>query len=434
MNKIFLFLISLFFISGCSFNKNSKFWTASQNIPKEKKQNYEEIFVKDKALQKELNTNITINLGNISFSDKRTRDYFNNEGRLNYNGVLKKSSRYKFSKIKNFNKFEPEILFNKNDIIFFDNKGSILKFDKNSKLIWKKNYYTKSEKKLKPILQFANDDNTVIVTDNIAKYYALNADSGELLWSRNNLAPFNSQIKIYQKKFFIVDYSNTLRCFSMKDGEELWSIETENSLIRSQKKLSIVIVNNMLYFKNSIGDINAVGIDEGELLWQLPTQNSLLNDNTFSLETSDLITDGKTLFFSNNRNKFFSIDLSTGSFNWENKVNSNLRPTLIGNYIFTVSLEGYLIIIEKNSGNIIKVNNLFNGFKKKKREKIKPVGFVVGSKNIYLTTDHGRLIVVDVKTGKLVSILKIDNDKISRPFVLEKSLYVVKDNAIIKLD
>ena len=146
MNKILIFLISLFFISGCSFNKNSKFWTASQNIPKEKKQNYEEIFVKDKALQKELNTNITINLGNISFSDKRTRDYFNNEGRLNYNGVLKKSSRYKFSKIKNFNKFEPEILFNKNDIIFFDNKGSILKFDKNSKLIWKKNYYTKSEK------------------------------------------------------------------------------------------------------------------------------------------------------------------------------------------------------------------------------------------------------------------------------------------------
>ena len=80
------------------------------------------------------------------------------------------------------------------------------------------------------------------------------------------------------------------------------------------------------------------------------------------------------------------------------------------------------------------MNNLFNVFKKKKREKIKPVGFVVGSKNIYLTTDHGRLIVVDVKTGKLVSILKIDNDKISRPFVSEKSLYVVKDNAIIKLD
>ena len=434
MNKIFFYLILILFISGCSLNKNSKFWTSSQNIQKEKKTNYEKIFVKDKALERELNTNVTINLGKISDNNYITREYFNNDGRLNYDGVLKKSSRYKFSKIKNFYKFEPKISFHKNNIIFFDKRGSILKFDKNSKLIWKKNYYSKSEKKLKPILQFANNNNILVVADNISKYYALNINNGELLWSRNNFAPFNSQIKIFQKKFFIIDYSNTLRCFSLKDGKELWSIETENSLIRSQKKLSMVIVNDLLYFKNSLGDINAVNIDEGELLWQLPTQSSLINEDTFSLETSDLITDGNTLFFSNNRNKFFSIDLLTGSLNWENKVNSNLRPTLVGNYIFTVSLEGYLIIIEKNSGNIIRINDLFSGFKKKKREKIKPVGFVVGNKNIYLTTNQGRLIVVDIKTGKINSILKIDNEKISRPYVLEKSLYVVKDNAIIKLD
>ena len=434
MNKNFFYLILIIFISGCSLNKNSKFWTSSENIQKEKKKNYEKIFFKDKALERELNTNITINLSKIPINNYRIREYFNNDGRLNYDGVLKKSSRYKFSKIKNFHKFEPKISFHKNNIIFFDNKGSIIKFDKNSKLIWKKNYYSKSDKKLKPILQFANDNNILIVADNISKYYALNINNGELLWSRNNFAPFNSQIKIFQKKFFIIDYSNTLRCFSLKDGKELWSIETENSLIRSQKKLSMVIVNNLLYFKNSIGDINAVNIDEGELLWQLPTQSSLINEDTFSLETSDLITNGKTLFFSNNKNKFFSIDLLTGSLNWENKVNSNLRPTLIGNYIFTISLEGYLIIIEKNSGNIIRSNDLFIGLKKKKREKTKPVGFVVGNKNIYLTTNQGRLIVVDIKTGKINSILKIDNEKISRPYVLEKSLYVIKDNAIIKLD
>ena len=235
MNKIFFYLILILFISGCSLNKNSKFWTSSQNIHKEKKTNYEKIFVKDKALERELNTNITINLGKISDNNYITREYFNNDGRLNYDGVLKKSSRYKFSKIKNFYKFEPKISFHKNNIIFFDKRGSILKFDKNSKLIWKKNYYSKSEKKLKPILQFANNNNILVVADNISKYYALNINNGELLWSRNNFAPFNSQIKIFQKKFYIIDFSNTLRCFSIENGEELWSIETENSLIRSQK-------------------------------------------------------------------------------------------------------------------------------------------------------------------------------------------------------
>ena len=196
----------------------------------------------------------------------------------------------------------------------------------------------------------------------------------------------------------------------------------------------MVIVNNSLYFKNSIGDISAVDLDKGELIWQLPTQSSLIYEAAFSLETSDIITDGNTLFFSNNKNQIFSVDLDTGSFNWENKVNSYLRPSLIGNLLFTVSLEGYLVIVEKNTGNIIRVTNVFEKFKKKKREKIKPVGFIVGANNIYLTTDHGRMLIIDIKTGKTNSILKIDNDKISRPFVLDKHLFVIKDDAIIKLD
>ncbi len=434
MNKIIIFFISIIFITGCSFNKSSKFWTETKKIQEENNQNYKEILVDEDALAQELNSNISINLGKVVSNNNQIRDFFNNDGRFNYNGLLKKSSRFKFSKIKNFYYFEPVISFNNKNLIFFDNKGSILQFDEKSKLIWKKNYYIKTEKKLKPVLQFVNNKKILIVADNIAKSYAINLSDGELIWSKKNLAPFNSQIKIYQDKFFIVDFSNTLRCFSIKNGEELWSIKTENSLIRSQKKLSMVIVDNFLYFNNSIGDITAVNINQGELLWQLPTQSSMIVDSAFSLETSDIITDGKTLFLSNNRNQLFSIDLNSGNFNWKNKVNSNIRPTLVGNYLFTVSLEGYLIVIDKISGNIVKVTDIFINFKKKKRDTIKPVGFIMGTENIYLTTDNGRLLVIDIKTGKTKSILKIDSDKISRPFVLDKNLFVIKDNAIIKLN
>ena len=434
MNKIILLITFVFFINGCSLNKNSKFWTAEQKIPEENKKNYEKVLLEEEALNQELNSKLIIKFNGKINNNSLLRNYSNNDGRLNYNGILKKSSRYKFSKIKNFYQFEPTISFDKKDIIFFDNNGSILKFNDKSKLIWKKNYYSKSEKKIKPILQFANNNEILIVADSIAKYYAMNLSSGQLIWSKNNLAQFNSQIKIYKDRFFIVDFSNTLRCFSLKDGQELWNVKTENSLIRSQKKLSIVIVNNLLYFNNSIGDISAVDINKGELLWQLPTQGNLIYEAAFSLETSDIIADNKTLFFSNNKNQFFSIDLATGSFNWENKINSNLRPSLIENYLFTISIEGYLIVIEKNSGNIIRITDIFKNFDKKKRDKIKPVGFIVGLKNIYLSTDNGRLLVIDISSGKTNSILKIDNEKISRPFILDKNLFVIKDNAIIKLD
>ena len=433
MNKIFQLLLIIIFSSGCSLNKNSKFWT-SETIKKIEEQKFEKIFDDPTALSQELNTNISLNFSKSFTKNNLSKKFTNNDGRVNFDGSLKKSLKYKFSKIENFYQFEPELSFYKGNIIFFDDKGTVLQFDGRSKLIWKKNHYTKSEKKSNPILQFANNDKFLIIADNLSKYFMLNLQSGDLVWSKNNTAPFNSQIKIYKDRFFVIDFTNTLRCYSMKNGEEIWSFQTESALIRSQKRLSMVIVEDVIYFNNSLGDISAVRINDGELLWQLPTQSDVLYESAFSLETSDIITDNKDLFFSNNKNQFFSIDIKSGSFNWENSINSNLRPSVVENFIISVSLEGYLIVIDKITGNIIKVTDVFNNFKPKKRKEILPTGFIVGLKNIYLSTNIGRLLVIDIKSGKTISTLKIDKDKISRPFVSNQNLYLAKDNAIIKLN
>ncbi len=437
MNKI-IFLFVLIFLTGCSLNKNSKFWSTSETLNQETKNTNisksEKILKKSSVYEKEFNQNLKIKVeGN--FNTNKQIDYLtNNNGRVDFNGQLKSLSRYKFSKIKNFYQYEPELVFHNKSLIFFDDKGSILKFNEDSKLVWKKNYYSKSEKKLKPILQFSNNERYLIVADNIAKYYILDIETGELIWTKRNIAPFNSQIKIYKDKFFIIDFSNTLRCFSLKNGDELWNVKTQNSLIRSQKKLSIVIVKDVVYFNNSIGDISAVDLNSGELLWQLPTQNTLIYESSFSLETSDIVTDNKSLYFSNNQNQFFSIGIDDGNFNWETKINSNLRPVIVGNILFTISLEGYLFLIDKNKGSIIRVTDIFDNFKSKKRNLIKPSGFILGKDNIYLSTSNGRLLVIDIANGKTISTLKIDNEKILKPVFFDDKLFVVKNNAIIRLN
>ena len=255
-----------------------------------------------------------------------------------------------------------------------------------------------------------------------------------MLWSKNNIAPFNSQIKIYNDKFFVVDLQNILRAYSVKDGKEIWNIKTRNPLIRSQKKLSIVIVGDNIYFNNSSGDISAVNIDSGELQWQRPTQSSFIFDDGYPLKTSDIIAHKETLYFSTNKNQFFALDIKTGIVNWEQKINSDLRPTLIDNYIFTVSNEGYLTVIEKSSGNIIRITDTFKNFKLKKRNKILPTGFIVGKDNIYIVTNHGRLLVIDITTSTIVNIIKVNNNKISRPLVLNQELLIITDSSIIKLN
>jgi len=435
--KIFLILIT---ITSCSLHKNSKFWTKQkivkekQEIIKKEKNNTKQVFKKEKVLSEEFNPSLKISLYTKPINKSFLNNFDNNNGRVNFNGNLKNISKYKFSKIKNFYQYDPKISFYKDDIIFFDNKGSILRFNKDSNLVWKINNYQKFEKRQNPVLFFANNKKKLIVADNISKYYALDIKTGKVLWSKKNTAPFNSQIKIFKDKFFIIDFENILRAYSIVDGREIWNIKTENSLVRSQKKLSMVIIKDKIYFNNSLGDISAVEIESGELIWQRPTQSTLTYDEGYFLKTSDIIADAQTLFFSNNKNQFYSLDIKTGGVNWIQKINSNLRPTLIDDYIFTISLKGYLIIIEKNSGNIIRITDLFKGIKQKIRDKILPTGFIVGKDNIYLTTDHGRLLVADIASGRIINIIKIDKNKIIRPSILSDNLFIITDNSIIKLN
>ena len=101
----------------------------------------------------------------------------------------------------------------------------------------------------------------------------------------------------------------------------------------------------------------------------------------------------------------------------------NCLGTLYFSNIFFQSSKGFrLFFVALTISNI------------KRSVSIKPVGFIVGLYNIYLTTDNGKLLIIDTVTGVTSSVIKIDNDKISRPFVLNKNLYIIKDSSIIKLN
>jgi outer membrane protein assembly factor BamB len=431
VNKKFLLLIIILFISHCSFVSKSSFW---KNSAIKEEINKKELFKEIKKTNFEINPNLEIDIRSKAFSKKSFQNNLtNNNGRLDYDGEMKKALKFNFSKIKKLNEFEPEIIFDKDNLIFFSKKGSILKFDSRSKLIWSKNYYNKEEKKLEPILFFANHNNILIVADSIAKFYALNINSGELLWSKKNTIAFNSELKIYKDHFFVIDYKNILRCFSIKDGTQLWKVKTENSILKSQKKLSIVIDKNKVIFNNSIGDITAVDINTGNLLWIVPTLKNLDSSSSYFLKTSNLILNNDNLYFSTNKNEFYSIDTNSGVVNWIQNIGSTTRSTVVERIIYSISDDGYLSILESKTGEIIRRTDIFNQIKKKKRNKLKVTGFIVGKNKIYVSVNNGRVLIIDIKKGRVMSSIKIDNGHISRGFVLEKSLFVIANDGIIKI-
>ena len=430
MNRLILTIISIFFLNNCSLNENSRIWKDKER-KLENEKNIKKAFSNEKKIITEFNKELKLDLTNIK-TNKKTLDNKNNYGSQDYEGLTKKIGSYKFSKFDDINQLNFKPIFLKDGLIFFDKKGAIIRYDNAKKILWKKNYYSKAEKKLRPKLNFILDNQNLLITDNIAKYYSININSGELNWSKNNAYPFNSEVKKYKNKIFVVDYKNTLRCYNISDGLECWNLPTEDSFTISNSKFSLIAFDDKIVFSNSIGDITAVNIDSGLIMWQLPTQSSSIINETYNFKISKLVSDNVSIFFSNNKNEFYSVNSKTGTTNWINKVNSNISPILSGNFIFTVSNEGYLYVLDKSKGNIIRITDLYKNYKIKKRKNVMPTGFVIGNTKLYLTNSDGKMIIVDLNNGNVINIEKVSGDLISKPFIFNQNLFIIRNGSIIQ--
>lgn len=432
MNKVFVLILIPFFLYSCSLNSNSKIWNKEQN-KLEKSKDFKKIDFEEKKEVTELNSSIKINFSNIQLNENSLNDQ-NNFGSLKYLGMLEKVGSFKFSKFKDINNLNFKPLFLENGLVFFDKKGSIIRYDENSKIIWKKNYYSKSEKKLSPKLSFYKEKENIYIIDTIGKIYSIDILNGDLNWKNNNNYPFNSEIKISQEKLFAVDYNNILRCFNKKDGSQCWKYQTETSLTLSNTKYSIILYKNNVIFSNSLGDVTSIDISSGTVNWQIPTQSNLILNQSYNFKNSRLVGDDNSIYFSNNQNQFYSIDIKNGFTNWMNQINSSLTPILIQDTIFTISDEGYLYTLQKKEGNIIRINDIYEIYKPKERKKIKPIGFKIGNEKLYLTNNDGKILVVDLSTGKVVKTQKISRETISKPFINNENLYIIKNGSIIKFN
>jgi outer membrane protein assembly factor BamB len=432
VNKVLLSVLILLILNNCSTSKKAGFWNKDDKN-QQQIENNKTILTKQIRPEEEFNSNLYVKISNGKLNQNSLNDQ-NDTGELTYEGVLEKIGKYNFSKFNDFDFISPSPLFYNNNLVFYDNKGEITLYDENQKTLWKNNFYNKSEKKIRPRLNFALKNNILIVTDDVAKYYAINIDTGELLWTKTNIVPFNSNIKIKNDVFYVVDYKNILRSISIKDGSEIWNLKTEESLTKSNTQISIALDDKNIYFNNSIGDITAVDIKSGQLVWQLPTQNNNISQNAFQLSNSELVINENTIFFSNNKNEFYSIDSATGLINWKTEISSDLKPVVIGKLIITISEKGYLYIIDKKSGNIIRINDLYKNYKDKKRNQIKPTGFIVALNKIYLTNSDGKLIIVNSNEGNILNVVKVSGSKILQPFINENNLFLISNGSIIKFN
>ena len=98
MIKLIIFILSIFFLSHCSFNEKTTIWNDKEK--KEIQKDIRKISSKNKKIVAEFNDDLKIDLSKVKMNNKIV-DNKNDYGSQDYIGEIIKVGRYKFSKLEN---------------------------------------------------------------------------------------------------------------------------------------------------------------------------------------------------------------------------------------------------------------------------------------------------------------------------------------------
>ena len=160
MNKYLIYFL-FFLVASCSFDTRSGIWTENKSILSQK-ENIQILFEKEDVNHKEFNSDLKISLQDLSENNIYEINLTNNNGINFFKKEIKDISKFKFSKIEEFEFFEPELVLDEDGFDFFDDKGNIIKFNQSSEISWKTNVYDKTERKLKPKITLSNTQDYLV--------------------------------------------------------------------------------------------------------------------------------------------------------------------------------------------------------------------------------------------------------------------------------
>ena len=432
MNKIFYFIIIIIFINSCSFDNKTGIWQGSDQITKKKlkktESNLELVFKKKEIVigQKELSLNQKLKLNSpktfVNWSQSN-QNKFNNIDNVKFfnNGKYKKLSKITNAKINN------SILGKGDNLFFSDKKGNVGVYSLSSnRLIYKYNFYKKKMKKTNKDIEILLKDESIIVTDNFGYIYSLDYKNNKVNWAKNYLIPFRSNSKIIDNTLFVSDEKNKIILINIKDGKKIDEFYTQPSKTVSSFKSNLAFdeKNNLLFLSTS-GTLYSLNlINSKEINW---IQN-------FKPETEIIFRANPIVVSKNNiiisTDKKISLLTSNGEKKWDLNVKSRLLPASSGNMILTVNNDNYLILISKETGEILFSKSIYsmieNYLNKNFKKKIKKINHIyIANSKLVLISDNSYFIEIDLEKFKVSSIKKNTFDIYSDVIFLKNEMIFV---------
>ena len=440
MKLIYVIFFFLFLIN-CSFDNKSGIWE-NENIESKIENNvfseFKKISIKDEEFNETIiPKDLKINLPKPIINSSWTDIYFSHNNNIqnfkfdNANNAILKSKKLS-RKLVSRNK-----LYDEGNLIINNSKGDIIVYSlKENREIFKFNFYKKKFKKIEKEINYIVENNIIYVADNLGYIYSLNYKTGKLFWAKYYNIPFSSNLKIYKNKIAVANQNNNLKILDKNTGELIQLIPTEETTVKTEFKNSLSMNNsNSLFFLNSFGSLYSINFNTMKINWFNNFNQSFQISSTNLFSGNQILNNDNLIVLSSN-NKTYLIDQKNGSIIKSFNFAAKIKPIIIENYIFLLTVNDFLIALDITDRKIIYSNDISKISRKKNKTKEKNIykDLMVLSDKIFIFLNNSNIFIFDIN-GNFDRKMKLPSKMHSFPISIDNSiLYLNNRNKLIVLD
>ena len=283
--------------------------------------------------------------------------------------------------------------------------GSLAKFDlKTGKAIWKIN----TGEKLSGGVGAGVNEITVGTSTGLVVAYDLN---GKLLWKTRLSSQILSAPKIHEGLVIVRTADNLIHGVNVKDGLKKWTFSRVGPPLSLRSSAGVVVSDGVIYAGFPGGKLAAIREDNGSLIWEITVAQpkGVTEIERASDITSSPVIDGLTIYTVAYQGKISAVDRVNARTLWSRDISSYTGLNIEGARIYVAHTGGALYSLAIESGKTYwRQGDLLN------RKLTTPL-----SMGDYVAVGdlEGYIHILDKETGAFLGRIQLDEDPVMRHMV-----------------
>ena len=278
------------------------------------------------------------------------------------------------------------------------------------------------------------DSGRLYATNGAGEAKALNATTGEVIWTATPAGPLRGSPTIAFGQVYVMTQDNQIIALDSADGDVLWNESGSSAQSGVFGVAAPAAGQGTVIAGYSSGELSAYRYENGRTLWADALARTNISTTVSSLTDidADPIIDSGRVYALGQGGRMAAYELVTGQRIWELNLAGISTPAIAGEWIFTLTDDARLLAIARSTGRVRWITQLqqFRN-EEKRKDPIFWTGPVLAGGQLWVASSRGEVLRVSAGEGSVQSFADIGESVSLPPVVANNMLYILDDSGTI---